>query len=517
MKRSALTQGSASLPDSSMRQPNSCQGADLLLHEGLTRSAQRYATSIAIRVGEQSWSFDELDRWSNGYAGRLIVAGVQPGQRVAVMSSNRVEFLAAVHGISKIGAATVLLSPAWRNTEVGHAVALTSPVCGIADGEAFGTLSDHVPTIDIDGDLIESTREFEGSEPPLGLDSESVLVFSSGTTGLPKAVRHTHRSISHAAEQWIQTLDLTSDDRLQVATPPSHILGLLNLIAAARTATCVRLHARFDLDEVLRRIEADRITLEMAVAPIALAMANHPNLEAFDLSSLRYIVWGATPVTPSVAESVTDRTGVRWLPGYGASEVPVIAMNPVHEPDQWRLDSAGLPAPGVELRVVDLENGISLHSGEIGEVQVKSPSVMEGYLPSEANEEAFIDGWYRTGDVGWIEPEGWVHLTDRAKEMIKVKGFQVAPAEIEAVLLSHPAVLDCAVFGVPDQVSGEVPVAAVQIAGAASVTEATLKALVAESLATYKNLSSVEFVDAIPRSPSGKALRRVLREQWAEL
>jgi long-chain acyl-CoA synthetase len=341
-----------------------------------------------------------------------------------------------------------------------------------------------------------------------------VLVFSSGTTGMPKAVRHTHRSMHEATRHWVASLGLTGDDRFQIATPPTHILGLLNLLVAAEVGATVRLHARFDLDELLRCIEADRMTLEMAVAPIALAMANHPSIEDYDLSSLRYIVWGATPVTESVARTVTRRTGVRWLPGYGASEVPVISCNPVHEPDRWRLDSAGLPPEGVELRVADLDTGALLPPGETGEIQVRSPSAMIGYLPQEATADAFTDGWYRTGDVGWLEPEGWVHLTDRAKEMIKVNGFQVAPAEVEAVLLGHAAVLDCAVFGVPDERAGEVPVAAVQLVPDASVPESELQDPVATSLATYKQVRRVVFVDEIPRLPSGKALRRVLRDEW---
>ena len=152
----------------------------------------------------------------------------------------------------------------------------------------------------------------------------------------------------------------------------------------------------------------------------------------------------------------------------------MIAANPVDDPDRWRLDSAGLPVGGVSLRVVDLTTGEVLPSGGVGEVQVKSASAMAGYLPDEATAGAFDDGWYRTGDVGWLEPEGWVHLTDRCKEMIKVSGFQVAPAEIEAVLHGHPAVIDCAVFGVPDERAGEVPVAAVQLEPASAVTAAEL-------------------------------------------
>ena len=300
-----------------------------------------------------------------------------------------------------------------------------------------------------------------------------------------------------------------------MATPPSHILGLLNLLAATEAGATVRLHRRFDLAEVLRCIEAERMTLEMAVAPIALALANHPDLESYDLSSLRYIMWGATPVTESVAEAVTARTGVRWLPAYGASELPVIACNPVGDPTHWRLDSAGLPPAGVELRVADLDTGDALPPGEVGEIQARSPSVMAGYLPDSANADAFADGWYRTGDVGLLEAEGWVHLTDRSKEMIKVKGFQVAPAEIEAVLHGHPSVLDCAVFGVADEQAGEVPVAAVQLDPDHPATEAELRQLVADSLATYKQVREVVVVDAIPRLPSGKVLRRTLRDEWA--
>ena len=300
-----------------------------------------------------------------------------------------------------------------------------------------------------------------------------------------------------------------------MATPPSHILGLLNLLAAAAAGATVRLHRRFDLDEELRCIQDERMTLEMAVAPIALAMANHPSLEDYDLSSLRYIMWGATPITPSVAELVSARTGVRWLPAYGTSEVPVITANPVDDPDRWRLDSAGLPVGGVTLRVVDLETGEVLPSGGVGEVQVLSESAMAGYLPDEATAAAFADGWYRTGDVGWLEPEGWVHLTDRSKEMIKVSGFQVAPAEIEAVLHGHPDVVDCAVFGVPDERAGEVPVAAVQLEAGSDVTAEDLEQLVADTLATYKRLHHVVLVEAIPRTPSGKVLRRTLRDEWA--
>lgn len=493
------------------------------MHCGLERAADQYGDRIAVRAGDDGWSFRELDGLGNAFARHLVARGVAARDRVAVMTSNRVEFVVAVQAISKVGAAAVLLSPAWKVVEVDHALGLTGPRHAVADGEAVALLAERLGTggvTDLDdratvgAACAESKARLDASEARA--TDEAILVFSSGTTGLPKAVRHTHRSIGTATAHWCTALGLGPDDRFQVATPPSHILGLLNLLAAAEAGATVRLHRRFDLDEVLHRIATERMTLEMAVAPIALAMANHPRLEDYDLSSLRYIMWGATPVTESVAAVVTERTGVRWLPAYGASELPVIAANPVGDPQAWRLDSAGLPPVEVQLRVVDLDNGDDLPAGEIGEIQARSPSVMTGYLPDEATADAFVDGWYRTGDVGWLEPEGWVHLTDRCKEMIKVNGFQVAPAEVEAVLHGHPAVLDCAVFGIPDERAGEVPVAAVQLDPRQPVSDGELERLVADALATYKHLRRVVVVDAIPRLPSGKVLRRTLRETWAD-
>jgi long-chain acyl-CoA synthetase len=494
-----------------------------LVHGGLERAADRDGDRDAIRAGDDRWSFRELDGLGNAFARHLVDRGVGPGARVAVMMANRPEFVITVNAISKVGAAAVLLSPAWKAAEVDHALELTAgPRHAVADGAAASLLADRLGSdgvTDLDDTTALEVALTHSRRRPPGAEARAtddvILVFSSGTTGFPKAVRHTHASIARATSHWCTALGLGPDDRFQVATPPSHILGLLNLLAAAEAGATVRLHRRFDLDEVLRGIASERMTLEMAVAPIALAMANHPRLEDYDLSSLRYIMWGATPVTESVAIAVTERTGVRWLPAYGASELPVIAVNPVADPAAWRLDSAGMPPADVELRVADLDSGRVVGPGEIGELQARSPSVMAGYLPDEATADAFVDGWYRTGDVGWLEPEGWVHLTDRSKEMMKVNGFQVAPAEVEAVLHGHPAVLDCAVFGIADERAGEVPVAAVQLDAHRPVDEGELRRLVADTLATYKQLRHVVVVDAIPRLPSGKVLRRTLRDEWA--
>ncbi len=203
------------------------------------------------------------------------------------------------------------------------------------------------------------------------------------------------------------------------------------------------------------------MTLGFAAAPIAVAMANHPQLEKYDLSSLRYVMWAATPIAEDVASRVTERSGIRWLHAYGATEVPGLHCNPVDYPDRWRLDTPGLPVSDLEVRVVDLETHEDVPVGTEGEIIVRGPHMMAGYLPAEADADAFLDGFVRTGDVGWVEPEGWIHITDRAKEMIKVSGFSVAPAEVEATLHGHPAVADCGVYGVSHPSKGEVPKAAV--------------------------------------------------------
>jgi long-chain acyl-CoA synthetase len=466
----------------------------------LDRSSLAEPTALAFE--DRHYTLAQLNALADGLAARLTDSGVTAGRRVALMSSNRPEFVVALLAIWRLAAAVVLISPAWRRHEVEHALALTDPSHAIGDHEVLSQL---MPMHHLD-EPISPGKPVSGSTPPP--DADAVLAFSSGTTGLPKAVRHSHKSIQAAVGHWRGALGLTARDRIQIATPPSHILGLLNIMTALQTGMWMRLHRRFDIDRMLTHIQDDRITVEMAVAPIALAIASHPNLESYDLSSLRFIMWGATPVSASIAETVTRRTGVGWLPAYGTTELPVIACNPL---DGARLDSVGRPVPGVDVRVTSLQTGEPVGPGEVGEIQARSDSLMAGYLPSEATREVLCDGWYRTGDVGYLDADGWLRITDRSKEMIKVRGFQVAPAEVEAVLHSHPAVEDCAVFGIPDGANGELVVAAV--ATREPVEAAELSALVGERLASYKALSRIEFVPEIPRLPSGKVLRRVLKER----
>ena len=504
-------------PDPAMATGGSTTSAtSTTLGERFDAAVARFGDDPALRIGDETWSYRELGAAVERAASHLRARGVGPGSRVALSAGNSVGFAAVVFAVARLGAASVMVSTSWREREVRHAIELTQPTHVVHDGSgavAIDQLAPDLTAMAMDAVLAAPVADPE-VRPPVDPDDLAVVFFSSGTTGLPKAARHTHRSLSAAIDHWGETLGMTNADRLQIATPPFHILGLLNLLVVVARGASVRLHPRFDLDALLGSIERDRITIEMAVAPIALAMAKHPDLERFDLTSLRYIMWGATPVTAEIAEVVTRRSGVRFLPAYGATELPVIAVNPVHRPDEWRLDSVGLAPAGVELRVVDPETGAVVPPGQPGEIQGRSESVMLGYLPESANRDAFDDGWYRTGDVGTIDADGWVTITDRLKEMIKVNGFQVAPAEVEGLLVAHPDVSDCAVFGVPDPDTGEAVIAAVELRTGATVTAEELRASVSEELASYKRIAEVVVVDQIPRLPSGKVLRRDLRASY---
>lgn len=503
---------------------------DVPYHFWMQQAAGRQGNAVALAFEDDRYTFAELDGFTNAVARGLRALGIEEGERIVVMVANRPESIIATHAVSAAGCSFVLINSTWQPAEVRHAMELTAPVAVIADAPSAAVMDDAGPPdikVCVDDDppssgwhtfdaLIDhhpGTRLAE--QETAWHDREAALLFSSGTTGLPKSVVHTHGSLTAATVHWSFALGLVASDVVQLTVPLGHILGSLTMTAALHGQARVRLFRRFDVDAMLESIHQDRVSVAFAVAPIALALAQHPRLEQYDLSSLRYLDWSATPVSKDVAARVTERTGTQWVTAYGATESPVLTCNPVHMPDRWRLDTPGLPVPDMELRVADLDTGAFLPSGEVGEIVVRGPNVMQRYIPEEANDDAFLDGeWFRTGDIGWVEPEGWVHLTDRAKEMIKVSGYQVAPAEIEATLLTNPDVADCAVVGVPHETRGEVPLAAVVAAEGATLDETALMALVREHHAPYKQLSGVRVVDSIPRTASGKVLRRVLKEDF---
>jgi acyl-CoA synthetase (AMP-forming)/AMP-acid ligase II len=307
---------------------------------------------------------------------------------------------------------------------------------------------------------------------------------------------------------------VSEDDTVVGVLPFFHIYGL-NVVmnAVLRNGATVVTMPRFDLEGFLALVQEHRVTKAHLVPPIVLALAKSPLVERYDLSSLRLVNSGAAPLGAEVAEAAAARLGCPVVQGYGMTESsPVTHVTPA-DPARHRPGTIGPPVPNTECRIVALPGGAELEAGEEGEVCVRGPQVMRGYLddPEATARTVDAEGWLHTGDIGRADADGYVVLVDRVKELIKYKGYQVAPAELEALLVEHPAVAEAAVIGRPDDEAGEVPVAFVALDGDATPEE--IQAFVAERVAPYKKLRALEIVDEIPKSPSGKILRRKLRDR----
>jgi acyl-CoA synthetase (AMP-forming)/AMP-acid ligase II len=497
----------------------------------LRRAADTCPERTFLHFDNQHLTFGELDARGTAFANALIGLGTAYGDRVMLAMSNRSEWFMVQHGVSQAGGASVVVNPSWKPYELRRAVEITQPVAVVADGacaEVIDELGTEMPRIRI---CVDDPRTNDWASfwdlvaagsgtrlPDLRADlatTEALLLFSSGTTGLPKAVRHSHRTLSAAITQRVAAYGVTDADRLQYFMAMCTTYGVICALSAIAARASLRLFRRFDAVPVLENIADEGITLGFGAAPVAIAFREVQDLERFDLSTLRWMMWGATPVLPEVAEEVTRRSGITWMQAYGTTEVG-IASNPATEPERMRLDSPGYPLSDVVIRTVDPETGDTLPAGASGELVVQSPGLMMGYLPEADNEEAFLpDGSFRTGDIAYVDDQGWVHLTDRAKELIKVSAFQVAPAELERLISTIPGVRDCAVFGIPDARRGERPKAAIVMDAATPADAEPILRFVADRVASYKHLVGVVFIDVIPRNAAGKILRWQLRDNDA--
>jgi acyl-CoA synthetase (AMP-forming)/AMP-acid ligase II len=339
----------------------------------------------------------------------------------------------------------------------------------------------------------------------------ALLPYSSGTTGMPKGVVLTHRNLVTSVRQLGRCLRLSSRDTLIAAVPFCHVMGfMVKLAAGLSAAATVVTMPRFEFGRFLQLIEQHRATVLVGAPPLAAGLARHPLVAAHDLSSVELIVSGGAPLSAELQTELSERFPHAAVgQGWGMTETSVGATAP---------DRALGTAPGsvgrvlssTELRVVDTETGADLGAGEQGELWVRGPQVMQGYLnrPEATAEILDADGWLRSGDLGMVDRDGNVFVVDRLKELIKVSGYQVAPAELEALLAGHPGVADAAVVGQPDERRGEVPVAVVVRRG--ELPSGDLLAWVAERVSPYKRISAVRFAESIPRTPSGKVLRRLL-------
>jgi acyl-CoA synthetase (AMP-forming)/AMP-acid ligase II len=440
---------------------------------------------------------------------------------------NLPEYAVAVHGVLLLGGVVTTANPLYTADELAYQ---------LNDAEATYLLT--VPTfLDKAREAAASTRvreiftigEAAGATPFSALyrasgplpevrisprEDVAILPYSSGTVGKPKGVELTHFNLTALLQQIAPLIPDRTDQRVLGFLPFFHIFGLQVLLnnTLRNGITCVTM-PRFDFELFLRFIQDYRITHLYLVPPIALALAKQALVDHYDLSSLRYILSGAAPLDAAIQQAVAARLHVPVVQGYGMTETSLaIALVPPASASV-KAGAAGVLIPNLEAKVVDPLTGIELGVHEPGELLVRGPNVMRGYLKNPDATAMTIepDSWLHTGDIVYFDEAGYVFVVDRLKELIKYKGLQVAPAEIEGVLLTHPAIADAAVIGIPDEEAGEVPKAFVVLKDA--VTPEAVMQYVAGKVAPHKRIRQVEIVDAIPKSASGKILRRVLVER----
>ncbi len=358
-------------------------------------------------------------------------------------------------------------------------------------------------------ELLACTADVPDDE--VDCDSVALLPYSSGTTGLPKGVMLTHRQLVTSCRQIARSFDADAHDVTLAVAPWFHILGMTaELLVPLTVGATVVTMPRFDPIGFLEAIERHRVTYVAVPPPVASFLAHHPSVAGHDLGSLELLASGGAPLPAATHEELARRLpGCAVGQGWGLTETSG-AISVPRRRGGTRPGTVGTLLPNTELRVVHPERGDVLATGETGELQARGPQTMLGYLnrPEATAEMITSDGWVRTGDLGHVDPDGNIVVVDRIKELIKVNAFQVAPAEVEAVIVGHPAVADVAVVGAPDPRSGETPVAFVVATGA--VDPDHLNAWIDERLAPYKRPSAIHFVDHLPRTPSGKLLRRQL-------
>ncbi|MGV8897313.1 MAG: AMP-binding protein [Rhodoglobus sp.] len=496
------------------------------------------ADRVALTDGAtgETITYGELVSQVEAVAGALADRGIGVGSVVALHSPNRPAFAVAFHGILRSGATATTVNALSTAGEMATQLADSKAVAIIAADALFAVAAEAGALAGVPAGSILSLGEVEGHQSLADLVSEArtapevtfdpathlaVLPYSSGTTGKAKGVMLTHRNLVANVAQSAPIVGVSADDRVLAVLPFFHIYGmtvLLNIALAQRT-TLVTM-GRFDLAEFLRLIQSERVTYVFIAPPIAVALAKHPLVAEYDLSSLRTVFSGAAPLDGVIGGAVSKRLNCEVLQGYGMTEMsPVSHVMPRGRTD-IPLNSVGVTIPNMQCRIIDPLTGDDIDVptegvSEPGELLCRGPNIMVGYLGNDEATRATLDadGFLHTGDIATVSAEGYVTVVDRLKELIKYKGYQVAPAELEALLLGHPEIADAAVIGVLDADGEEVPKAFLKLQPESTITGDDVMAWVAERVAPHKKVRQVEMIDLIPKSASGKILRKDLRAQ----
>jgi acyl-CoA synthetase (AMP-forming)/AMP-acid ligase II len=470
----------------------------------------------------------QLEESVRRVASALAARGFQKGDVFAIFSPNLPEYAIAFHAVSLLGGIVTPINPLYTDDEVafqlkdaGAKYMVTVPQ--LLDKAMEATRQSNVKEIFVFGEAagqatpFASLLESDGVVPEVQINAREdlvVLPYSSGTTGLPKGVMLTHYNLVSNLRQMEAIKYIDPDDRLVCVLPLFHIYGMVVILNMGlyTGATIVTL-PRFELDDFLRVLQEYKVTLAHIVPPIVLTLMKNPLVNDYDLSSLKTMFSGAAPLGESVSRACCERFDCIIKQGYGMTETSPVTHSTPYEREKVKYGSVGTCMPNTLCKVVDIETGAELGPHEKGELWVRGPQVMKGYLnrPGATANTVDAEGWLHTGDIGYADEDGHFYIVDRLKELIKYKGFQVAPAELEAILLTHPAIRDAAVIPSPDEEAGEIPKAFVVLKGEASAEE--LMDFVAEQVAPHKKIRKLEFLEQIPKTASGKILRRVLKER----
>jgi acyl-CoA synthetase (AMP-forming)/AMP-acid ligase II len=502
------------------------------LTEFLIERMQPYGEKTALIDGPsgRSYTFNQLIGAIRRVAAGLQRRGFQKGDVLAIYSPNLPEYTIAFHAVSLVGGVVTTINPLYTADECAHQLidanarylVTISLFLENAKKAAEKSNIEEIFTFDPLAGVTPfmALAQSEGQPSLVTINPREdlvVLPYSSGTTGLPKGVMLTHHNIvSNMAQcEGITGFNLVGvDDTVLGLLPFFHIYGMVVIMnmSLAQGATVVTM-PRFEPELFLSLIEKHKVTRINLVPPVLLLLAKHPLVDKYDLSSLKEVTSGAAPLGEELAEAVVQRVECNVLQGYGLTETSPVTHVNFNPPGKIKRASVGAAIPNTECMVMDVTSGEPAGYNQNGEIWIRGPQVMKGYLNRPEATAATIDadGWLHTGDIGYVDEEGDFYIVDRLKELIKYKGFQVAPAELEGLLLSHPAIADAAVIPSPDEVAGEVPKAF--IVPNTALTAEEIMAWVAGQVAPHKKIRRVEFVEQIPKSLSGKILRRVLVDQ----
>ncbi|KAK4485833.1 hypothetical protein RD792_006143 [Penstemon davidsonii] len=513
----------------------------LPLHSYCFENISKFKTKPCLINGatEEILTYEEVELTSRKVASGLSKLGIEKGETIMLLLPNSPEFVFAFLGASYIGALSTMANPFFTPAEVIKQAKASNAKLIITQANFVEKVRDYALEKGIKVMCIDSppenclhfsdlTSADENEMPTVKINPDDVvaLPYSSGTTGLPKGVMLTHKGLVTSVAQQVDgenpNLYIHSEDVMICVLPLFHIYSLNSvLLCGLRVGAAILIMQKFDIVPFLELIQKYKVTIGPFVPPIVLAIAKSPVVGKYDLSSVRTVMSGAAPLGKELEDAVRIKfPNAKLGQGYGMTEAgPVLAMCLAFakEPFEIKSGACGTVVRNAEMKIVDTETGASLGRNQPGEICIRGDQIMKGYLNDRESTERTIDkeGWLHTGDIGFIDGDDELFIVDRLKELIKYKGFQVAPAELEALLLNHPFISDAAVVSMQDEQAGEVPVAFVVRSNGSTITEDEIKQFISKQVVFYKRINRVFFIDAIPKSPSGKILRKDLRARLA--